>query len=69
MSKQPYIIRISNLCRYYTMGDQTVKALDDINLDFRRNDYAAIMGPSGSGKSTLMNILGCPTHRRRDATS
>ncbi|AAM72578.1 MAG TPA: ABC transporter ATP-binding protein [Chlorobaculum sp.] len=59
MSKQPYIIRISNLCRYYTMGDQTVKALDDINLDFRRNDYAAIMGPSGSGKSTLMNILGC----------
>ncbi|MGC8774305.1 MAG: ABC transporter ATP-binding protein [Chlorobaculum sp.] len=41
------------------MGDQTVKALDGINLDFRRNDYAAIMGPSGSGKSTLMNILGC----------
>ncbi|WP_317618675.1 ABC transporter ATP-binding protein [Chlorobaculum sp. MV4-Y] len=41
------------------MGDQTVKALDGIDLDFRRNDYAAIMGPSGSGKSTLMNILGC----------
>jgi putative ABC transport system ATP-binding protein len=41
------------------MGDQTVKALDGIDLDFRKNDYAAIMGPSGSGKSTLMNILGC----------
>ncbi|MBN1928403.1 MAG: ABC transporter ATP-binding protein [Chlorobiaceae bacterium] len=53
------MIRISDLCRHYTMGDQTVKALDGINLDFRRNDYAAIMGPSGSGKSTLMNILGC----------
>lgn len=59
MSEQPHIIRISDLCRYYTMGDQTVKALDGINLDFRKNDYAAIMGPSGSGKSTLMNILGC----------
>jgi putative ABC transport system ATP-binding protein len=41
------------------MGDQLVKALDKIDLDFRKNDYAAIMGPSGSGKSTLMNILGC----------
>lgn len=59
MSDRPHIIRISELCRYYTMGDQTVKALDGINLDFRKNDYAAIMGPSGSGKSTLMNILGC----------
>ncbi|UWX58724.1 ABC transporter ATP-binding protein [Chlorobaculum sp. MV4-Y] len=53
------MIRISSLSKHYTMGDQTVKALDGIDLDFRRNDYAAIMGPSGSGKSTLMNILGC----------
>jgi putative ABC transport system ATP-binding protein len=41
------------------MGDQTVRALDGIDISFRKNDYAAIMGPSGSGKSTLMNILGC----------
>lgn len=59
MNEQPFIIRIRSLCRHYTMGDQTVKALDGIDLDFRKNDYAAIMGPSGSGKSTLMNILGC----------
>ncbi|HWQ26961.1 MAG TPA: ABC transporter ATP-binding protein, partial [Chlorobaculum sp.] len=59
MSPLPDIIRISSLCRFYTMGDQTVKALDNIDLCFRKNDYAAIMGPSGSGKSTLMNILGC----------
>jgi len=59
VSEQPYIIRISQLHRHYTMGDQTVKALDGIDLDFRKNDYAAIMGPSGSGKSTLMNIIGC----------
>ncbi|TNJ37124.1 ABC transporter ATP-binding protein [Chlorobaculum thiosulfatiphilum] len=59
MSERPFIIRISSLSKHYTMGDQLVKALDKIDLDFRENDYAAIMGPSGSGKSTLMNILGC----------
>ena len=59
MSDRPFIIRISSLSKHYTMGDQLVKALDGIDLDFRKNDYAAIMGPSGSGKSTLMNILGC----------
>jgi putative ABC transport system ATP-binding protein len=59
LSESPYIIRISSLSKHYTMGDQLVKALDRIDLDFRKNDYAAIMGPSGSGKSTLMNILGC----------
>ncbi|NTW52924.1 MAG: ABC transporter ATP-binding protein [Chlorobiaceae bacterium] len=53
------MIKISSLCRFYTMGDQTVKALDNIDLCFKKSDYTAIMGPSGSGKSTLMNILGC----------
>jgi len=56
---QKAMITMQSLCKFYEMGDQTVKALDSINLDFRLNDYAAIMGPSGSGKSTLMNILGC----------
>jgi putative ABC transport system ATP-binding protein len=59
VSERPFIIRISSLSKHYMMGDQLVKALDRIDLDFRENDYAAIMGPSGSGKSTLMNILGC----------
>ncbi|MBV5303526.1 MAG: ABC transporter ATP-binding protein [Chlorobium sp.] len=53
------MITMQSLCKFYEMGDQTVRALDSINLDFRQNDYTAIMGPSGSGKSTLMNILGC----------
>jgi len=55
----PSIITMQSLSKFYEMGDQTVRALDLINLDFRKNDYTAIMGPSGSGKSTLMNILGC----------
>lgn len=53
------LIRMQSLCRFYEMGDQIVKALDNINLAFNRNEYVAIMGPSGSGKSTLMNIIGC----------
>ncbi|MGB0130361.1 ABC transporter ATP-binding protein [Chlorobium sp.] len=56
---EPVIIRMASLCRHYEMGEQIVKALDSIDMEFRRNDYAAIMGPSGSGKSTLMNIIGC----------
>jgi putative ABC transport system ATP-binding protein len=50
---------MQSLSRYYEMGDQIVKALDQVSLEFPKNDYAAIMGPSGSGKSTLMNIIGC----------
>ena len=57
--QKPSIITMQSLCKFYEMGDQTVRALDSINLDFMQNDYTAIMGPSGSGKSTLMNILGC----------
>ena len=41
------------------MGDQTVKALDQIDLTIERNEYIAFIGSSGSGKSTMMNILGC----------
>ncbi|KZK74321.1 MAG: macrolide ABC transporter ATP-binding protein [Pelodictyon luteolum] len=53
------VITMQSLSRYYEMGDQIVKALDQVSLEFLKNDYAAIMGPSGSGKSTLMNIIGC----------
>jgi len=41
------------------MGDQTVKALDQIDLTIEKNEYIAFIGSSGSGKSTMMNILGC----------
>lgn len=53
------LITLSNVCKYYTMNQNTVKALDGIDLTISANDYLAFTGSSGSGKSTLMNILGC----------
>jgi len=53
------ILRIENLCKYYDIGDMTLKVLKDINLTVFQGEYLAIMGPSGSGKSTMLNQLGC----------
>jgi putative ABC transport system ATP-binding protein len=53
------IIRLAGITKVYQVGDESVHALDGINLSVEKNEYVAIMGPSGSGKSTLMNIVGC----------
>ena len=53
------VIRIEHLTRFYTIGEETVRALNGISLSIQKNEYVALMGPSGSGKSTLMNIIGC----------
>jgi putative ABC transport system ATP-binding protein len=58
MSVYEYIVRTKDLSKVYTMGDQEVRALDDVELDIRRGEYVSIMGPSGSGKSTLFNMIG-----------
>jgi putative ABC transport system ATP-binding protein len=52
------MIRLHNIHRHFQVGDQTVRALDNINLDIDQGDYVSVMGPSGSGKSTLLNLLG-----------
>lgn len=53
------IIKIENLRREFTMGNETVRALKGISFDIKEGEFVSIMGPSGSGKSTLLNILGC----------
>ena len=52
-------IRLHGIRKIYRIGGETLAALDGIDLEIRRGEFAALMGPSGSGKSTLMNILGC----------
>jgi len=52
------VIELRDLYRHYTMGEDTVKALDGVNLEIRRGEYVSIVGPSGSGKTTLFNLIG-----------
>ena len=53
------VVRLDDVVRHYTVGDEVVRALDGISFAMRKGSYWAIMGPSGSGKSTMLNILGC----------
>ena len=52
------ILSVRNLKKYYQMGENTVKALDGIDLDIQEGEFLAIVGTSGSGKSTLLHMLG-----------
>jgi putative ABC transport system ATP-binding protein len=52
------VIELKNVAKHYQMGDNLVRALDDIDIQIVQGDFVAIMGPSGSGKSTSMNLIG-----------
>jgi len=52
------MINLENLCRHFEVGNQVVRALDEVDLVIDKKEYVSIMGVSGSGKSTLLNILG-----------
>ena len=53
------LIEFDSVCKYYQMGDTTVKAADNISMQINKGEFVAIVGQSGSGKSTCMNIIGC----------
>jgi len=52
------IITVNNLVKDYAMGQQSFRALNDINLSIKKGEFCGIVGPSGSGKTTLLNIIG-----------
>ena len=52
------LIHTEGLCRHFQMGEQTVRALDGVDVAIASGEFVAVMGPSGSGKSTLLYLLG-----------
>ena len=53
------VITMQNICKSYTMGNDTLNVLKNVGFTVQKGEFVAILGPSGSGKSTLMNIIGC----------
>ncbi len=51
------MIQLENIHRYFQVGEQSVHALNNIDLSIEAGEYLSVMGPSGSGKSTLLNII------------
>ncbi len=49
---------LKNIVKDYITGDTTVRALNDVNINFRENEFVSILGPSGCGKTTLLNLIG-----------
>lgn len=53
------MIELKEICKVYTIGSESVWALNHASLHIYPGEFVSIIGPSGSGKSTLMNIIGC----------
>lgn len=52
------MLKLIDIVKDYNVGDESVHALKGVNIEFRRNEFVAILGPSGCGKTTLLNIIG-----------
>lgn len=52
------MLKLKNVYKDYGLGDNIVKALENVNLEFRENEFVSILGPSGCGKTTLLNLIG-----------
>lgn len=56
------MLEIRGVTKVYVVGGQKNKALNNVSVNFRESEFAAILGPSGSGKTTLLNIIGGLDH-------
>ena len=56
------MLELKNITKKYNTGEFEQLALDDVSVNFRKCEFAAILGPSGSGKTTLLNIIGGLDH-------
>lgn len=52
-------VKLINIRKTYQMGDVSIHALKDVNLEIETGSFVSIVGPSGSGKSTVLNLIGC----------
>lgn len=53
------LLELEKVARIYRLGDQDIRALDEITFIIEEGEFLGIIGPSGSGKSTLMHLIGC----------
>ncbi len=56
--RKKHLLKLKNIVKEYGTGDYTVRALMGVDIEFRKNEFVAILGPSGCGKTTLLNIIG-----------
>lgn len=56
------MLKLNNIKKNYETGNESVKALKGISIEFRENEFVSILGPSGCGKTTLLNIIGGLDH-------
>ena len=52
------IVMLKEIKKYYSNGENIVKAADGITLEIDKGEFTVIAGPSGSGKTTLLNVIG-----------
>ena len=52
------MLELKNLSKHYNVGENVIKALKEVNVKFRKNEFVSILGPSGCGKTTMLNIIG-----------
>ena len=55
---QDGFVRFKDVCKYYKMGDNVIKAANGVNFTINQGEFCVIVGPSGAGKTTVLNMLG-----------